>query len=254
MTAGKKASRFGSRGLGGIVSLLISVFGFGYLTYRSTLKDTGSTEAAWRDVGSIGLIAFIGLLVLMVVLAAIRSVSSRRDRKLRSRFPTALVLSSVTIPQLRQALNKSAADKDGLQLPRFGYISLMASPNGVSVWNGWREPTEIRHWKWRDVLELQASTFEELGRSSNGVEITIRHGDGALELPFVVVGAGFGGIMPAKLKRISQWVTEILQFREESSSSDDGRLSAGPARHSGAIDCATHHSERGNPSFRKRSR
>ena len=217
MTAGKKVSRFGSRGLGGIVSLLISVFGFGYLTYRSTLKDTGSTAAAWLDVGSVGEIALIGLLAFMVVLAAIRSASSRRDRKLRSQFPMALVLSSVTIPQLHQAVNKTGACKVGeLQLPRFGYISLMASPNGVSVWNGWREPREIRHWNWTDVLDLQTSTFEELGRSSNGVEITIRHGDGALKLPFVVVGAGFGGIMPARLKRISQWVTEILQFREES--------------------------------------
>jgi len=114
-------------------------------------------------------------------------------------------------------VNRTVVGKDGeLQLPRFGYISLMASPNGISVWNGCRAPREIRHWNWTDILELQASTFEELGRSSNGVEVTIRHADGALELPFVVVGAGFGGIMPAKLIRISQWVTEILQFREES--------------------------------------
>jgi hypothetical protein len=208
--------------LAGILSLLIPVFGFGYLTYRSTLKDTGSSAAAWRDVGSIGVDVLIAFVVLMCAISAIKSVSSRRERTLRSRFPMALVLSSGIIPQLRQAaMNSLSVENDGYVLTkRSWYISLMAAPDGISMWNGWGEPREIGRWDWTDVLDIQASTFEELGRSSNGVAITIRHGEGSLELPFVIVGSGFGGLFPAKFARVTRWAAEMLVFRDRTATAN----------------------------------
>jgi hypothetical protein len=195
--------------------MLILVIGYSGLTYRATLKDTGSAEAAWQDVGSIFLFAALGTVVIYLSVAAVKFQSNRREKKLRSTHPGALVLSSAIIPQLRQAAIKSPALHHSTErpFPKLAYLSLMATTTGISLWNGWGEPREIGHLVWDEVVDVRPSTFQERGRRSNGLEVGIRIDEIETAFPFVIVGAGFGGLFPLKMEKLEIWAAEMLAMR-----------------------------------------
>lgn len=200
--------------------MLIPVVGYSGLTYRATLKDTGSPEAAWQDVGSIFLFAALGTVVIYLSVAAVKFQSSRREKTLRSAFPGAVVLSSAPIPQLRQAALKSpAVHSEERPFPKRSYISLVANEVGISVWNGWGVPREIGHWGWADIVDVRASTFQERSRRSNGLEVTIRIDAAEVAFPFIILGAGFGGLFPLKSGKLDNLATEILMMRRVGESS-----------------------------------
>jgi hypothetical protein len=194
--------------------MLVLAFGYSAMTYRSTLETSGSPAAAWNSVIEIGVWAAAVYVVFVASVVGVMQISKRRERRLRMTFPNASVLSSAPLPQLKKAL-KGAVDSDGKPIVGLGlgYLTLMASSQGITVWRGWGQPYEICHWTWDYVVDVVPATSAERHRRSNGLEVTVQQNGASIVFPFIILGAGFGGLFPPSLDLVTDMGAQVTKLR-----------------------------------------
>ncbi|MEC5148823.1 hypothetical protein [Cryobacterium sp. GrIS_2_6] len=201
----KQPPRSGGRTLGGTLSLVVLAFGYSSMTYRETLKSTGSPAAAWMSVVEIGIWAIVAIVAALVWVLATGQLAERRERRLRIMFPEAIGLRSTASLQLRKALRRvSDAEGNPIVGLGFGSLTLMASPGGIAIWDGWGHPHEVCRWAWADVADIVPATFTVHNLRMSGLEVVIMQGSISTALPFIIRSTGLKGLLAPSLEAVAE--------------------------------------------------
>jgi len=210
----KKPPRFGGRTWGGTLGPVILAFGYFAVKYGRTLNATGSPEAAWNSVIDIGVWAIVVSAVVFAWVLSMRHLAELRERRLRISFPDAVVVRSRAVMQLRKALRR-VVDSDGRPIVGlgFGYLTVMASPGGIAIWDGWGRPYEICRWAWTDIADIVPATFISHNVRMPGLEVVIVQGSISTGLPFIILGTGLTGLLAQSLEAVAELGTSMAAVR-----------------------------------------
>lgn len=213
LTGSKAPSRFGRLGMTGYLTAALFIVGAVVLASGSTLRDAGVPSGLANVLLKVSL-AVLGVAVILFVSVLWRLRSTRRERHLANRF-TALVLTSVRSRDLTAAilaLQQGGIITTLLSLPLS--FSLLANTCGIEVWSGTpASPGRLFQINWGSISAVTESMTEELGRSSRGLTFTVEGFDGAVLVPFIITGAGFGGLLPLKSEEIGEIVRDLESMR-----------------------------------------
>lgn len=178
------------------------------------MKTTGSPAAAWNSVIEIGVWAVVASAFVFAWVLTMRHFAELRERRLRINFPDAIVLRSKALLQLRKAL-RQVADSDGRPIVGlgFGYLTVMASSDGIAIWDGWGRPYEICRWTWTDIAVIVPASFVVRSQRFGGLEVVVRQHDISRALPFMIVGTGFRGLLPPSSEEIAEWGNSMAKLR-----------------------------------------
>jgi hypothetical protein len=210
----KKPPRFGGGTWGGTLGRVFLALGYFAMTYGKTLNATGSPEAAWNSVIEIGVWAIVVSAVVFAWVLSMRHLAELRERWLRTNFPDAVVVRSRAVLQLRKALRR-VVDFDGRPIVGlgFGYLTVMASPSGIAIWDGWGHPHEVCRWAWADVADIVPATFIWHNSRMPGLEVVIVQGSISTALPFIILGTGLKGLLAQSLEAVAEVGTSMAAVR-----------------------------------------
>jgi hypothetical protein len=129
-------------------------------------------------------------------------------------FPDAVLVRSISLSGVRRAL-RGAVDSDVKPIEGlgYGYLTLMASSRGVTVWAGWAKPREVCRWTWNDVVDVVPATFNVHHRGLHGLEIRLLQNHTSTSVPFVILGTGFKGLVPPGLEAIAGTGISMVKLR-----------------------------------------
>ncbi|TFB84465.1 hypothetical protein E3O44_15400 [Cryobacterium algoricola] len=194
--------------------MVVLAVGYSAMTYRSTLKTTGSPAAAWNSVLEIGVWAVAASVVVFAWVLTMRHLAELRERRLRINFPDAIVLRSRALLQLRKALRR-VVDSEGHSIVGlgFGYLTLVGSADGIAIWDGWGRPYEICRWAWTDIADIVPAMFVVRSQRLGGLEVVVRQHDLSSALPFMIVGTGFKGLLPPSPEEIAKLGNSMAKLR-----------------------------------------
>lgn len=214
-----RASFFGRAGFS---LILLFVAGTWFLIVRRELdKADGQWGEAIGPILAIVLPALIGIVAVYGAAVIWARRAFARCETLRQRQPNAIVLPSGRVPALVSALQDLGCEEEfGFKPKYLPYsVSLVANPQGLEMWAGSPTvPMEYMSIDWSDITGVTQATIQELGRSSRGLEVVARSAaDGrSVNLPFVIVGRGIGGLFPESESAIAILVEQILGLKNTS--------------------------------------
>lgn len=173
----------------------------------------------------LGLVAF-ALAAAVTVLAAIyigaiswASISRRRGETLQLAEPDAVVFASGRVPHLIRGLKRAGYDK------RFDFVaanlpyglSFVGNKSGFRVYGGSaRAPFEYFTISWAETTVLARITVQEFGRVTPAILVVVRprNSEAPIELPFIVLGRGPGGLFPKTPAAIDESLTLLSRWRQ----------------------------------------
>lgn len=153
----------------------------------------GMRSEAMIDFLLLAAIVSGAVLVLFAVVMIWAARAGQRAAVLAAARPGALVLRSGRASGVRRAVRALRTEVPFVPLG----LTLLADHTGFEVWCGSPErPVRLSRAAWDAVADIRVTRVTRLGRASGGITVAVLDGDdGApVELPFVVLGSGLGGL------------------------------------------------------------
>lgn len=197
-----------------------------FLAYVTSLGISGAVAlrggARTESVIDFLLLAAIvtGAVLLLFALVMIWAArAGQRGAVLAQTRPGAIVLRAGRARGARRAVRALRAET------RFvpAGVTLLADHTGFEVWCGSPEhPVRMGRVAWDAVDDIRVSRVTRLGRSIAGFVLVVREAgeDAPVELPFLVLGSGLGGLGIASADRLEHIVCALGALRAESLGAD----------------------------------
>lgn len=192
-----------------------------FLAYLGSLALAGA--ACFRDgVGVTAVSEFLVLaavvtgstLLMFATLLLVGARAHQRTNVLAEARPGALIVPAVDARGVHRAARALRIEVSGLPIS----LSLLADDTGFEVWSGSPEhPVRLGRAAWQHVLCVRVADVTRWGRVTAGLVVTVVGYDGAaVELPFVVRGAGLGGLAARPAGELEALVAELRARRTAS--------------------------------------
>lgn len=193
-----------------------------FLAYLGSLA-LAAYVAFFGRIGTDAMVDFLMLaaivsgsvLVLFAVLMIWSARAGHRVAALAAARPGALVLRGGRARGLGRAVSALRTDVPFVPIG----LALLADDTGFEVWCGAAEhPVRLGRAPWELVSDIRATRITGLGRATGGITVTVLDGpDGTgVELPFAVLGSGFGGLGAPSGHELEQLVCALRERRAAS--------------------------------------
>ncbi|RQP08816.1 MAG: hypothetical protein EAS51_13565 [Microbacteriaceae bacterium] len=149
-------------------------------------------------------------LVLFAGLMIWSTRAGQRTSALAAARPGALVVRAMRAHGLRAAVRRVGIETPFVPIG----LTLLADDAGFEVWGGSAEhPVRLGRALWDEVVEVRVAHVARLGRGTDGLVVTVADDDHTVELPFAVVGSGFGGLWAPAGGELERFVLAMLDRR-----------------------------------------
>jgi len=192
-----------------------------FLAYLGGLALAGAA-CFRRGIGVTALSEFLVLaavvtgatLLMFAALLVVAARSHQRTTVLEQARPGAIVVPAADARGVHRAARALRVEVSGLPIS----LSLLADDTGFEVWSGSPEhPVRLGRAAWQHVLFVRVADVTRWGRVASGLVVTVVGYDGAtVELPFVVRGAGLGGLAARQAGELETLVAELRARRTAS--------------------------------------
>lgn len=188
-----------------------------FLAYLVTLAlsgfaifGSGVTEHALLDFLLLASIVTGAALVLFAGLMIWSTRGGHRAALIGAARPGSVVLRAMRARGLRAAVRKLKVE---VQFVPIG-LTIVADDSGFEVWGGSAEhPVRLGRSRWDEVAGIRVAHVARLGRASDGLLVSIIDGDRVVDLPFAIIGAGFGGLFAPPAVEIEAAVAALEERR-----------------------------------------
>ncbi|QNO37858.1 hypothetical protein H4J02_02110 [Protaetiibacter sp. SSC-01] len=151
-------------------------------------------------------------LVLFAGLMIWSTRGGQRAVALAAARPGAVVLRAMHAHGLRRAVRSLRVEAQYVPIG----LTLLADDSGFEVWSGSAEhPVRLGRTPWDGVVDVRVGHVSRLGRATDGLVVTVVDGDRTIELPFAVVGAGFGGLWAPGAGELERFVAALHERRTD---------------------------------------
>lgn len=153
----------------------------------------GMSADAMADFLLLAAIVSGTVLVLFAVVMIWSARAGQRAAVIAAARPGALVLRAGRASGARRAVRALRTEVPFVPLG----LTLLADHTGFEVWCGSPEhPVRLGRAPWDAVADIRITRVTRLGRASGGITVTVLDGAGGapVEIPFVVLGSGLGGL------------------------------------------------------------
>lgn len=171
-----------------------------FLAYVSSLALSGAAALrggvsadAMADFLLLAALVTGTVLVLFAVLMIWSARAGQRAAVLAAARPGALVLRAGRAAGARRAVRALRTEVPFVPIG----LTLLADDSGFEVWCGSPEhPVRLGRAAWDGVADIRITRVTRLGRASGGITVSVLADadDATVDVPFVVLGSGLGGL------------------------------------------------------------
>jgi hypothetical protein len=190
------------------------VVGQWLVVFTRVNRESGA-EAAWTATLWDAVVVVAGVAIMFAVASIVGLASTRRDERIRSARPDAIVLSGSRNPQLKRAFTKGLAKRaeDSPEMFFPASISVVADEKGLELWGGLQIPRQLFGTSWSEVAAIRSADIAGTGKLFRGIVFVVRSKDVEVELPVIIVGRGFGKLFPEHADVIASRVQQLERLR-----------------------------------------